>query len=84
LIKARIKCENSDVSANGICLLDALMHSSCGEQLRVHTVQKVLARLTKMADCKSKYPAPVQARSDQANDVVSVLSKALLGHVGPR
>ena len=66
LVKARIKCEDSAVSANGICLLDALMHSSCGEQLRMRMVHKVLARITKMADCKSKYPAPVQARSNQA------------------
>jgi len=57
-VKARIKCEDADVAANSICLLDALVIGTTAP-LRLQVVEKVVGRLAKMATQKFNYPPPV-------------------------
>lgn len=57
-VKARIKCEDADVAANSICLLDALVIGTTAP-FRLQVVEKVVGRLAKMALIKFNYPPSV-------------------------
>jgi hypothetical protein len=57
-VKARIKCEDADVAANSICLLDALVIGTTAP-FRLQVVETVVGRLAKMATQKFNYPPPV-------------------------
>ena len=67
-VKARIKCEVPEVSANSLCLLDASMllnSTSQAHQLRALAAHKVLPRVCKMAQPRFNYPRVVAARARQ-------------------